>query len=233
MIPVSLVRTFAPTQYSLSITYDTINFFTLFNFFNEKDPTNSFIKYIGFKTAISGGLASDRPQSDQGRFTIYVGVNTTTVSPASSRKSVHFFRPNWPISREIDIIKGVNTQVHNTITLHTGSSCYIINEGTLESTTLLKWGLLTARFNGGSSYNIDVTGHVVCADRAVTIDTYFINNNLVFNTTFYRDWASSAEIWNTNLKCSTLSSNCNNYIAANPAAFNKAYWLINSIKIFN
>ncbi|KAH7114554.1 hypothetical protein B0J13DRAFT_410267, partial [Dactylonectria estremocensis] len=79
------------------------------------------------------------------------------------------------------------------------------------------WGLPTARFTGGSGCNID---------------TYFMNNNLVFDTTFCGDWAGSAETWNTNLECSALSSNCNDYVAANPAAFTEAYWLINSIKIF-
>ncbi|KAH7110395.1 putative endo-1,3(4)-beta-glucanase [Dactylonectria estremocensis] len=210
-----------------------------------------------------------------------MGVDTTTVNPASGHKSVHvtsqasftyglfiadiihmpgsicgvwpamwLFGPNWPVSGEIDIIEGVNTQVHNTITLHTGSGCYIINEGTLESTTLLdtanyqnysnslnansggiytiEWtldyisiwffGLPTMRFTGGSGCNID---------------TYFINNNLIFDTTFCGDWAGSAKTWNTNLECSTLSSNCNDYVATNLAAFTKAYWLINSIKIFN
>ncbi|KAH7147102.1 glycoside hydrolase family 16 protein [Dactylonectria estremocensis] len=255
------------TIYSLSITYDTTNFFTSFDFFNEKDPTNGFVEYVGFETAVSEGLAGDRNGA------IYMGVNTTTVSPASGRKSVRvtsqtsfthglfiadiihmpgsicgvwpamwLFGPNWPISGEIDIIEGVNTQVHNTITLHTGSGCYITNEGTLESTTLnygnsfnangggvyamewtsdhisIWWGLPTARFTGGSGCNIDI---------------YFMNNNLVFDTTFCGDWAGSAETWNTNLECSALSSNCNDYVAANPAAFTEAYWLINSIKIFD
>ncbi|KAH7118291.1 concanavalin A-like lectin/glucanase domain-containing protein [Dactylonectria estremocensis] len=308
-ILVALSKIAHATIYSLSITYDTTNFFTSFNFFNEKDPTNGFVEYVGFETAVSEGLAGDRNGA------IYMGVDTTTVSPASGRKSVRvtsqtsfthglfiadiihmpgsicgvwpamwLFGPNWPVSGEIDIIEGVNTQVHNTITLHTGSGCYITNEGTLESTTLLEsncnagyahtgcsqstanyqnygnsfnangggvyamewtsdhisiwffarnqipdniktefldpsgWGLPTARFTGGSGCNID---------------TYFMNNNLVFDTTFCGDWAGSAETWNTNLECSALSSNCNDYVAANPAAFTEAYWLINSIKIFD
>ncbi|KAH7119435.1 hypothetical protein B0J13DRAFT_194698 [Dactylonectria estremocensis] len=70
------------TIYSLSITYDTTNFFTSFDFFNEKDPTNGFVEYVGFETAVSEGLAGDRNGA------IYMGVDTTTVSPASGRKSV-------------------------------------------------------------------------------------------------------------------------------------------------
>ncbi|KAH7108894.1 putative endo-1,3(4)-beta-glucanase [Dactylonectria estremocensis] len=245
------------TIYSLSITYNTINFFTSFNFFNEKDLTNGFIEYVGFETAVSEGLAGDRNGA------IYIGVNTSTVSPASGHKSVYItsqtsftyglfiadiihmpgsicgvwpamwlFRPNWPVSGEIDIIEGNYGNSFNA----NGGGVYAM-EWTSDhisiwffvrnqipdniKTEFLNpsgWSLLTARFTGGSSCNID---------------TYFINNNLVFDTTFCGDWAGSAETWNTNLKCSTLSSNCNDYVAANPAAFTEAYWLINSIKIFD
>ncbi|KAH7023411.1 concanavalin A-like lectin/glucanase domain-containing protein [Ilyonectria destructans] len=80
------------------------------------------------------------------------------------------------------------------------------------------WGLPAARFAGGSGCDID---------------THFMDNNLIFDTTFCGDWAGSTDVWNSNAECSALSSTCNDYVAANPAAFTEAYWLINSIKTFD
>ncbi|KAH6952313.1 hypothetical protein BKA56DRAFT_638499 [Ilyonectria sp. MPI-CAGE-AT-0026] len=194
------------TIYTLSITYNTTNFFTSFDFFNEEDPANSFVEYVDFETAVSEGLPGDRNGA------IYMGVDTTTVSHASGRKSVR-----------IHIIEGVNTQVHNTITLHTGFGCYITNEGTLESTTLLD----TANYqnysnsfnaNGGGVYAIEWTSDYISiwffarnqipdniktefldpsawglptarfiGGSGCNTDTYFMSNSLVFDTTFCRD----------------------------------------------
>lgn len=80
------------------------------------------------------------------------------------------------------------------------------------------WGSPTARFVGGNGCDID---------------QHFQNNNLVFDTTFCGDWAGAAEVWNNNPECSALASNCVDYVAANPEAFTEAYWLVNSIKVFD
>ncbi|KAH8659418.1 concanavalin A-like lectin/glucanase domain-containing protein [Ilyonectria robusta] len=79
------------------------------------------------------------------------------------------------------------------------------------------WGLPIARFVGGSSCNMDA---------------HFQNNHLVFDTTFCGDWAGSTDVWNNNAECLAMGSTCNEFVAANPAAFSEAYWLIESIKVF-
>ncbi|KAK7398391.1 hypothetical protein QQX98_012234 [Neonectria punicea] len=79
------------------------------------------------------------------------------------------------------------------------------------------WGQPAARFVGGSGCDID---------------KHFHDNNLVFDTTFCGDWAGSDDVWNNNAECSALASTCNDFVAANPAAFVDAYWLVNSIKIY-
>ncbi|CAM1505598.1 Fc.00g112350.m01.CDS01 [Cosmosporella sp. VM-42] len=80
------------------------------------------------------------------------------------------------------------------------------------------WGNPTAKFNGGSGCDID---------------KHFKNNNFVFDTTFCGDWAGSPDVWNNNPETSALAATCNEYVAAHPEAFENAYWLVNSIKVFN
>ncbi|KAH6985316.1 concanavalin A-like lectin/glucanase domain-containing protein [Ilyonectria destructans] len=300
---VSLFNRAAHATYTLQTTYDASNFFTLFDFFTEQDPTKGFVEYVDASTADMDGLAGYQNGA------IYMGVDTNTINPANGRKSVRvtsqqsfthglfiadivhmpgsicgvwpsmwFFGPDWPTSGEIDVLEGINTRTQNAITLHTRPGCYITNEGTVQSTTLAKsncnagcgqitsdiwnygtgfnangggvyatqwtsdhisvwffprnqipyditngcpdpytWGLASARFNGGSGCDID---------------THFKDNNLVFDTTFCGEWAGDPEIWMNTIACSALAPSCNDYVAANPAAFTEAYWLINSVKVY-
>jgi hypothetical protein len=60
-------------------------------------------------------------------------------------------------------------------------------------------------------------------------DTSFANHNLVFDTTFCGGWAGS--VWGSS-SCSSLAGTCNDYVANNPGAFTDAYWLINSVNIY-
>lgn len=75
------------------------------------------------------------------------------------------------------------------------------------------WGLPIVAFNGGSGCNID---------------SFFANENIVFDTTFCGQWAGN--VWTGT--CASLASSCNNYVAENPGAFAPAYWLINSVKVY-
>lgn len=77
------------------------------------------------------------------------------------------------------------------------------------------WGLPIVAFNGGSSCNID---------------SFFANENIVFDTTFCGDWAGA--VFSSTAGCSSLASSCNAYVGANPGAFAPAYWLINSVKVY-
>ncbi|KAJ4268442.1 hypothetical protein NW762_002505 [Fusarium torreyae] len=296
------------SQYSISTTYDTSNFFEAFDFFNEKDPTNGFVEYVDSDTANSDGLAGFVDGA------IYMGVDYKTKSPSNGRKSVRvtshesfthgliiadiahmpgsipgvwpaywMFGPSWPTSGEIDILEGVNTQTENKITLHTGPGCSITSDGSDDSSTLVNkncnaggasegcgqttnnnqnygdgfndigggvyatewtsdyiavwffprgripddvqsgnpdpssWGPATAKFNGGSGCNID---------------DHFKDHNIIFDTTFCGDWAGSPDVWGKNPETSSLGD-CEDYVASNPEAFKNAYWLVNSIKIYN
>ncbi|KAI9646866.1 hypothetical protein NHQ30_004866 [Ciborinia camelliae] len=76
------------------------------------------------------------------------------------------------------------------------------------------WGLPIVAFNGGSGCNVD---------------SFFTNENIVFDTTFCGDWAGS--VWSSG-NCAGLASTCNAYVGANPGAFAPAYWLINSVKVY-
>jgi len=75
------------------------------------------------------------------------------------------------------------------------------------------WGTPTASFSGSGC----------------SIDSHFMNHNIIFDTTFCGDWAGS--VWSSST-CTSLASTCDAYVAANPTAFQQAYWLINSVKVY-
>jgi hypothetical protein len=77
-----------------------------------------------------------------------------------------------------------------------------------------RWGTPTANFSGGGC----------------DFDTYFQNNNIVFDTTFCGGWAGS--VWDSQGTCGNLADTCQDYVADNPGAFVDAFWAINSIKVY-
>ncbi|KIW92298.1 uncharacterized protein Z519_07282 [Cladophialophora bantiana CBS 173.52] len=140
--------------YVLEDDYSVDQFFSMFDFFTDADPTNGYVQYVDQNTAQSGGLIS----TDNGA--VYMGVDHTNVASGSGRQSVRLTSkksythgliildlshmpggicgtwpafwtvgPNWPNAGEIDIIEGVNSQVSNAMTLHTTSGCSITNNG--------------------------------------------------------------------------------------------------------
>ena len=56
---------------------------------------------------------------------------------------------------------------------------------------------------------------------------HFVNNQIVFDTTFCGDWAGS----NFASMCGT-STSCTDYVKYNPSDFQEAYWLLNYVKVF-
>lgn len=77
------------------------------------------------------------------------------------------------------------------------------------------WGSPTASFASGSSCDID---------------SHFMNNNIVFDTTFCGDWAG--QVFSSDSTCSALASSCTDYVQNNPSAFADAYWAINYLKVY-
>lgn len=64
-----------------------------------------------------------------------------------------------------------------------------------------------------------------------SIDDYFNNNQIVFDTTFCGDWAGN--VWASDGECSSLANTCQDYVSNNPSAFTEAYWIINSISVYS
>lgn len=79
------------------------------------------------------------------------------------------------------------------------------------------WGLPSAKFVG---------------NQGCDIDSHFKNNNIVFDTTFCGDWAGQPSIWNANVECSALAPTCKDFVAGNPASFSDAYWVVNTVKVY-
>ncbi|KAA6410314.1 MAG: putative endo-1,3(4)-beta-glucanase [Lasallia pustulata] len=62
------------------------------------------------------------------------------------------------------------------------------------------------------------------------IDTHFANHSIIFDTTFCGDYAG--KVWSSDPTCKALAPTCHDYVASNPAAFQDAYWSINSVKVY-
>jgi hypothetical protein len=61
------------------------------------------------------------------------------------------------------------------------------------------------------------------------IDNHFKNHQIIFDTTFCGDWAG--QVWSSG-SCASKATTCEAYVANNPGAFESAYWLINSVKVY-
>ncbi|KUJ08535.1 uncharacterized protein LY89DRAFT_332806 [Mollisia scopiformis] len=81
-----------------------------------------------------------------------------------------------------------------------------------------------------STWSTPVSAFSSGSDGGCAIDSHFSGHNIVFDTTFCGDWAGN--VWSSTPTCSALASTCEAYVAANPAAFAEAYWLINSVKVY-
>ena len=75
------------------------------------------------------------------------------------------------------------------------------------------WGLPVAHFAG-----------------ACDIDEHFQNQQIMFDLTFCGQWAG--QVWTTDDTCSSKAATCQEYVQNNPEAFSNAYWLINSLKVY-
>ena len=139
----------ASAGYTLKDDYSGSNFFSMFDFFTDADPTSGYVDYVAQSAAQSAGLINTNNNQ------IYMGVDSKNVASGSGRQSVRLTSkaiynqglivldlehmpigcgtwpafwtvgPDWPANGEIDIIEGVNMQSHNAMTLHTGSGCSI------------------------------------------------------------------------------------------------------------
>jgi hypothetical protein len=75
------------------------------------------------------------------------------------------------------------------------------------------WGNPLASFSGGCD-----------------IDDFFMDHQIVFDTTFCGDWAGN--VWTADATCSALASTCQDFVQNNPSAFEDAYWSVNSLMVY-
>lgn len=68
-------------NYALIDNYTPQNFFSMFTFFTDHDPTNGFVQYVNQSTALSTGLINNTRDS------VYIGVDHTNITP-NGRPSV-------------------------------------------------------------------------------------------------------------------------------------------------
>ncbi|KAF7180715.1 hypothetical protein CNMCM7691_010006 [Aspergillus felis] len=75
------------------------------------------------------------------------------------------------------------------------------------------WGMPLAKFAPGSC----------------DFDSHFSEMQIVFDTTFCGGWANA--VWGSG-SCASVASSCQDFVANNPSAFMEAYWLVNSLKVY-
>ncbi|KAK8181163.1 concanavalin A-like lectin/glucanase domain-containing protein [Phyllosticta citribraziliensis] len=78
--------------------------------------------------------------------------------------------------------------------------------------TMESWGMPRAHFGG------------------CDVETHFSDLTIVFDNTFCGDWAGNS--WSSDSTCASKADSCDDYVANNPSAFKDAYWLINSLKVY-
>ncbi|RMZ81172.1 hypothetical protein DV737_g2635, partial [Chaetothyriales sp. CBS 132003] len=122
----------------------------------DTDPTEGYVTYVDQSTASSAslistsnntvymGVDSTNVASGSGRKSVRItsknSYDTGLVildlehmpgSICGTWPAFWMVGPDWPTTGEIDIIEGVNTQVGNAMTLHTGSECSISDDVTM------------------------------------------------------------------------------------------------------
>ncbi|KIW65082.1 hypothetical protein PV04_07366 [Phialophora macrospora] len=209
---VGLLVSFSTAGYVLQDDYSPDQFFSMFDFFTDSDPTNGYVQYVDQSTAQQGGLINN----DNGA--IYMGVDHSNVASGSGRQSVRLTSkksythglivldlshmpggicgtwpafwtvgPNWPNAGEIDIIEGVNSQRANSMALHTGQGCSVSNNG-----------LFSGRV---STPNCDVNaagqpGNAGCAILTPNDQSYGTGFNQGQGGVYATEWTSQAiNIW--------------------------------------
>ncbi|KAI4112052.1 MAG: hypothetical protein LQ339_000059 [Xanthoria mediterranea] len=136
--------------YSVKDDYSTERFLDMFNFDTDQfdDPTHGYVNYVDRATADSQDLYNvSNGQVTWGvdHVNIASGRGRNSIRLTSKAQYTHglvildlahmpggacgvwpafwMTGPNWPNSGEIDIIEGVNNQVQNQMTMHTGPGC--------------------------------------------------------------------------------------------------------------
>ncbi|KAF2737302.1 hypothetical protein EJ04DRAFT_533108 [Polyplosphaeria fusca] len=188
------------------------SFFSCFDFFTSRDPTNGHVRYLSQSDAQAQGLISASENS------VYVGVDYKNKAPngrpsvrlqskklynrglfildlahmpASSCGSWPSFwswgsETAWPGSGEIDIIEGVHTNTVNAMSLHTAEGCSISGTG------------LAGRVVTKDCY-VHATGQTEnagCGIESASGSSFGTSLNSVSGGVYAMEWTASAiKIW--------------------------------------
>ena len=117
-------------------------------------------------------------------YVFYVRNGVGIFSNELYRPAFWMVGPNWPYDGEIDIIEGVNDQTQNDMTLHSGPSCSITNNGAFSGSFV--------------SDNCDSSGgtNQGCQIAASNTNTYGTGFNANQGGVYATEWTgSSIQIW--------------------------------------
>lgn len=142
--------------YQLVQDYSGDAFYQGFQFFTEPDPTDGHVQFQSLQAANSTGLAGFIEVGNSSK-AVFMGVDSKSVAPngrgairvSSTQTFQHalvvadiqhmpggicgtwpafwMLGANWPSNGEIDIVEGVNSQLTNSMTLHTAKGVVISN----------------------------------------------------------------------------------------------------------
>ncbi|KAH9983471.1 endo-beta-glucanase [Russula compacta] len=137
--------------YSVVDDFQAASFLSGFSFFSQPDPTHGRVNYVTREEALSRGLATVQGT----RFILRADNTTTLSPGGPGRDSFRIISNNrygthvsvfdvqhmpqgcatwpalwelgdtWPDGGEVDILEGVNDQVPNASSLHTGPDCHM------------------------------------------------------------------------------------------------------------
>ncbi|KAK6607768.1 endo-1,3(4)-beta-glucanase [Botrytis cinerea] len=249
----------ATNKYTLVDDYAGTNFFDMFDFYTGADPTTGFVSYTSKEVAENAnsdlGVALTKVENGQAYMGVdYVNVVTTgrpSVRIQSKESYTHGLiiadlahmpasicgtwpafwtvnTTNYPRYGEIDILENINekTQRGGVYAMQWTSDVIRmwnfgpdaipadITAGTPDPST---WDLPAFTTEGG-----------VC-----NIDGLFANHKIIFDTTFCGGYAGQTGFWQeTTCYDAEKYPTCDSYVGANPAAYKEAYWLINSVKVY-
>ncbi|KAJ5780619.1 Concanavalin A-like lectin/glucanase subgroup [Penicillium paradoxum] len=94
--------------------------------------------------------------------------------------------------------------------------------------------MATQLINGGTAdVNVGILGNPLAhfKGNSCNISNNFKSHNIIFNIDYCGSWTSNN--FKTDSVCKALAPTCNDWVGQNPAQFKDAYWLINSVRVYN
>lgn len=90
--------------------------------------------------------------------------------------------------------------------------------------------MATTLASGSASPDTSSFGTPTARFSGCDIDTFFSDHQIVINTDLCGDWAG--DVWSDDATCSAKATTCASYVLQNADDFADAYWLINSISVY-